>query len=93
MRDHTPLHAPNSLRPPDSAGSNKENVHSIDSDIESSQPTVLRPPLQALLYANAIDIPPLMRSGLNNGAQGHTFHWAICVSLTFFHYSISSMPT
>uniref|UniRef100_A0A452ZWG0 Uncharacterized protein n=1 Tax=Aegilops tauschii subsp. strangulata TaxID=200361 RepID=A0A452ZWG0_AEGTS len=47
MSDQTPLHAPNSLRTSDSAGSNKENVHSIDSDIESSQPTVLRPPLQA----------------------------------------------
>ena len=29
-----------------------------------------------LLYANAIDTTPLMRSGLNNGAQGDTFHWA-----------------
>ena len=32
--------------------------------------------LFTLLYANAIDTTPLMRSGLNNGAQGHTFHWA-----------------
>ena len=29
-----------------------------------------------LLYANAIHTAPLMRSGLNNGAQGDTFHWA-----------------
>ena len=32
--------------------------------------------LFTLLYANAIDTTPLMRSGLNNGAQGDTLHWA-----------------
>ena len=37
--------------------------------------------LFTLLYANAIDTTPLMRSGLNNGAQGDTFHWAAYSSI------------
>ena len=74
MSDRTPLPGLNSLGTPYTAVSNKENVNNIDSAnidsaIGSSQLTVLRPPLQSLLNANAIDTASLMRSGLNNGAQ------------------------
>uniref|UniRef100_A0A452XX68 Uncharacterized protein n=1 Tax=Aegilops tauschii subsp. strangulata TaxID=200361 RepID=A0A452XX68_AEGTS len=47
MSDQTPLHGPCSLKTPYTVISNKENVNNMNSAIESSQLTVLRPPLQA----------------------------------------------
>ncbi|XP_044389453.1 uncharacterized protein [Triticum aestivum] len=66
MSDQTPPHGPNSLRTPDTAVSNKENVNNIDSAIGSSQLTMLPPPLQSYRGSSSYEAKQALKGRKGN---------------------------